>query len=423
MPQRLVVLSLPQLRRRDVTPGAIASLESLSRLGSLVDLIPAFPGLAASSFATLMTGTGPDEHGIVGDTYYDRAEGRIAGRPLPDSAVLAPKLWEWLKRERPEAKVMLWFAPSTHGAEVDLAAWADAGATLSTRPEGLAAELVARFGPLPASASPTDEPPRLEAMAWLLATAASVIVAEAPDLAVVRVPYLGQVARRYGPDGREAGRSVRTFEAGLREFLALLPRDTAVVVATESVSTPVFEPTFPNRILRGLGLLSLKSGPSGGLDIDLNSSAAFALADHQICHLYLNDPRQIGPVAAAFAGPHGSGVAQVASMGQRAALGMDHPRAGDVILVAEPDRWFAPDWWSSRAEAPGHPPVSASGMALATAGGLLLNPEHVQGSLGAPPPGADYLGVLVSSVTLPPAAISGPIRASEVFSVCQRLLA
>ncbi len=136
------------------------------------------------------------------------------------------------------------------------------------------------------------------------------------------------------------------------------------------------------------------------MDISLEGSAAFALADHQICHVYLNDPAQMGPVAAAFAGPQGDGIAQVASLGQRAALGLDHPRSGDILLIAAPDRWFAPDWWDRPEEAPRAASGSASGLAHSTAGGLLLDPTHVQGSLGAPAPGEEYLGVVVSSEPL-----------------------
>ena len=82
MADHVVLLSIPQLRHRDVTPGALASLDELAAHGASAELMPAFPGLAASSFATLMTGTGPYEHGVIGNTYFDRAERRVAGRPL-----------------------------------------------------------------------------------------------------------------------------------------------------------------------------------------------------------------------------------------------------------------------------------------------------------------------------------------------------
>jgi hypothetical protein len=358
------------------------------------EFFPAFPSLAAPSFATMMTGTGPHRHGMVGDAYYDRKLGRVVTRPFADSAVLAPKLWERLRVARPGSKSLAWFTPNLHGAAVDRAAWVDPIGGLATEPAGLAAELTARFGPYPwPRAMASGEPLMLEASAWILKTAAATIAAEAPDLALVRMPYLGQVARRFGPDGRVANRAVRELEACLGPFLAALPKDTLTIVVTESVSTPVVGPVFPNLVLRGMGLLALTSAPGGGLDVDVRRSAAFALADHQVCHLYLNDRAQEATVAAAFSGPQSDGVATVACDAHRAALGLDHPRAGDIVLVAHPDRWFAAHWWSGRAERPARP---EEGSGLAVIGGH-LDPSHVQGSLGAPPPSEEYLGVIISS--------------------------
>lgn len=384
-----------------------------------MELIPAVPSLAASSFATLVTGTGPYEHGIVGNTYYDRARHCVVASPLPDSAVLVPRLWARVHMARPTAKTLIWFAPNAQGVAVDFAAWLGTDSEVRTQPPSLAADLARQFGPLPCPRpSPGCEPPRLETTSWLLKTAAAVIAAQRPELAVVRVPYLGQVARRFGPDGREACRAVRELEAHLAPFLASLPARTLVLAVTESVTTPVSDPVFPNRVLRSMGSLALKPAPGGGLDVDLLSSSAFALADHQICHLYLNDQTQAASIAAAFAGPHADGIAHVAANTERAGLGLDHPRAGDVILVACPDRWFAPDWWKTPDEIP-RQPGATSGLAQATPSGL-LNPAQVKGSLGAPPPNEEYHGILLSSD-----AVLGPPRrvaAREVAGLVLRQL-
>lgn len=420
MADRVVLLSIPQLRHRDVSPGSLASLDALAASGGQVELVPAFPGLAASSFATLVTGTGPYEHGIVGNTYYDRAEHRVVASPLPDSAVLVPRLWDRVHMARPESKTLVWFAPNAQGVAVDFAAWVGPAGEVNTQPASLAADLTRQFGPLPCPRpTPGCEPPRLETTAWLLKSAGAVIAAQCPDLAVVRVPYLGQVARRFGPDGREACRAVLELEKHLAPFLAGLPPRSLVLAVTESVTTPVSEPVYPNRILRGMGLLALKPAAGGGLDVDLRSSSAFALADHQICHLYLNDQSQAATIAAGFAGPHGDGIAHVAANTERAALGLDHPRAGDVVLVACPDRWFAPDWWKNRNESP-RQPATTSGLAQAAPTGL-LDPAQVKGSLGAPPPNPEYHGILLSSE----AGVLNPSRrlgAREVAGLVLRAL-
>ncbi len=396
MTNRVVLLSIPQLRRRDVTPGALASLEALSARGAVFDLVPAFPGLAASSFATLITGVGAETHGLIGNTYFDRDTRSVVQPPLHDSKLQAPRVWERLRERRPGARTMLWFGPNSEGASVEVTARLDAEWNVHTDPASLASSLVHQFGPFPRPRrSASEEPPRLEATTWILRTAAEMLRQEKPDLAIVRVPYLGQVARRFGPDSREACRSIAELDSALGPFLRTLTPETAVLAVTESVSTPVSDPIDPNRILRKLGLLRLAPAEGGGLDIDLEKSAAFAVADHQLCHIYVNDPSQAAAIASAFSGEYGDGVAVVAPNGRRSRIGLNHPRSGDLVLVAHPDRWFRCDWWDSPAEIPKQHPCM-SGL-TAPASQTPIDPAHVKGSMGAPPPSPDDLGVLVAS--------------------------
>lgn len=392
MSSRVVVLSIPQLRLKDVTPGALASLEALAGRGGVVEFVPAFPSLAAPSFATLVTGKSPAQHGIVGDAFFDRMARQVRRRPFDDTRVPGPKLWDRLRTAHRQATTLAWFTPSLRGASVETAAWVEADDALHTNPSPLADRLTAQLGayPAPRAGYPAGERPRLAATSWILQSAATAIAETKPTLAMVRIPYLGQVARRYGPDGREASRSVIELEALLRPFVASLPRDVLVMAVTESVSTPVTGVVYPNRILRDLGLLTLTPVPGGGMDVDLEASAAFAVADHQLCHIILNDPAVAATVAAAFSGEDGEGVATVASGRTRIAMGLGHAHAGDIVLVADPDSWFSPQWWETPEERPAKIPSN-----LATSAGT--DPSQVCGSLGAPAPNPSYHGVLVAS--------------------------
>src|SRR5206468_4039587 len=96
--------------------------------------------------------------------------------PLPDDAVQAPRLWDRLKAARPDATTLVWFVPNARGVSVDFAAWVEPGDDLATRPAGLAADLIGRFGAMPCPRpEPRCEPPRLETTTWILKTAAAVI--------------------------------------------------------------------------------------------------------------------------------------------------------------------------------------------------------------------------------------------------------
>ena len=46
------------------------------------------------------------------------------------------------------------------------------------------------------------------------------------------------------------------------------------------------------------------------------------------------------------------GIDEIFTGTRRADVGLDHPRAGDIILLSEDDRWFAHDWWTKDADAP-----------------------------------------------------------------------
>jgi predicted AlkP superfamily pyrophosphatase or phosphodiesterase len=108
-------------------------------------------------------------------------------------------------------------------------------------------------------------------------------------------------------------------------------------------------PVFPNRALRQAGLLSVRPGPFGEAP-DLLACRTFAVCDHQMAHVYVNDPDDL-PRARGILSDL-KGVAHVLEGEERAALQLNHPRAGDLIAVAEPDSWFAYPFWLDNRLAP-----------------------------------------------------------------------
>jgi hypothetical protein len=383
MVERVVLLSIPQVRRRDVTPGALSSLDRLCASGSIGQLVPSFPSVSAPAFATLVTGTEAGEHGMVASAYYDRELCKVVGPYLDDSAVTAEKLWESVARGRPGARTMAWFGPNTRGASVDFWAEIDEDGRLRTKPLELAEELVKRLGPFPSPlGGPAAAAPRFETTAWVVRSAAYMIGSERPDFAVVRIPHLGHVARRFGPDSREASRAIMELDRLLGPVLPSIAKDSLVVAASESIATPVSEPVDVNRILRSLDALHLQDLAEGGTDIDCLRSPALAVADHQVCHVYVNHPDRLPELASAFSGNQSDGIEIVLQGASRKRLGLGHERSGDLVLVAEPDRWFRGDWWLNPKEAP-KIRRCPSGLDSASLH-LVSDPARVQGSMGAP---------------------------------------
>ena len=74
------------------------------------------------------------------------------------------------------------------------------------------------------------------------------------------------------------------------------------------------------------------------------------MADHQIAHVYVNDPRARHEVRALLEAT--PGVGEVLDEAGKREYGLDHHRAGELVLVAEPDAWFTYYYWLDDAGRP-----------------------------------------------------------------------
>ncbi|MEM6471323.1 MAG: alkaline phosphatase family protein, partial [Planctomycetota bacterium] len=101
-----------------------------------------------------------------------------------------------------------------------------------------------------------------------------------------------------------------------------------------------------NRVLRQAGLLAVRDGPFGEMLIP-GQSRAFAVADHQIAHVYLNDESAESAVRELL-----EATAGVDSVRHRKELQLDHPRSGHLIALADADAWFTYYYWNDERRAP-----------------------------------------------------------------------
>src|SRR5207244_4233740 len=121
------------------------------------------------------------------------------------------------------------------------------------------------------------------------------------------------------------------------------------VVVSEYGITPVTAAIHPNRVLRAAGLLAIRDEAGREL-LDAGASRAFAVADHQVAHIYVNDRAALAEVRSVIAGI--PGVDAVLDGDARRAAGLDHPRAGDLVAISAADRWFSYYYWTDDDRAP-----------------------------------------------------------------------
>ncbi len=120
-------------------------------------------------------------------------------------------------------------------------------------------------------------------------------------------------------------------------------------VVSEYGHCDVSRPVYLNRILRRAGLLSVRPGPFGEI-LDTFASRAFAVCDHQVAHVYVRDPADSSRTRDVLATE--AGVAHALMGDERSEYGLDHRRSGELVVLSDPDAWFAYPFWLDDALAP-----------------------------------------------------------------------
>ena len=152
-------------------------------------------------------------------------------------------------------------------------------------------------------------------------------------------------------DSPEAVRACGEIDAvagELAEWAANAGRTVAVV--SEYGIRRVRAAVDINRALRRAGLLRVQEVDLGWELLDCGGCEAFAVADHQIAHVYVRRPERVAEVQAFLRSI--DGIDDVLDRDAQAAYGIDHARSGELVAVAAPDRWFTYYYWLDDAKMP-----------------------------------------------------------------------
>jgi predicted AlkP superfamily pyrophosphatase or phosphodiesterase len=354
MSRRLLVLDVVGLVQDLLGP----RLAALGRSGWQRPLRPVFPAVTCTAQASLLTGRLPDGHGIVGNGWYFHDLSEVLFWRQSARLLAGPRVWETARAARPGLRVaqLFWWFNMYSSADLSVTPRPEYPADGSkvpgiyTQPAELRARLEAALGPFPLFRfwGPAAD---LSSTRWIVDCALDVLQREQPDLALVYLPHLDYALQRHGPGhplARQAAADVDEQAGRLLDAAASAGMD--VLVVSEYGIGPVSRVVYPNRVLREAGWLTPLWQASVGETLDAGASRAFAVCDHQAAHVYVADPADVPAVARLL----GSlpGVARVLSGEARRAAGLAHERAGQIVLEAAPDAWFAYNYWLDDARAP-----------------------------------------------------------------------
>ena len=317
-----------------------------------------FPAVTCTAQASFRTAMPPASHGMVANGLFHRDLRKPLLWEQSSSLITGPRIWEAFRARGKKVALLFWqqslgetvdilLSPAPvhkHGGGMVQSVYSQPAGLY----ESLCKKLGARFqlhrywGPL-ASATSSH---------WIAKATAALLddPAAAPDLCLTYLPALDYDLQRHGPDHPSAKRAL---EALFRQITLI--REAAerngydVILFGDYAIAPVSQALFPNRALHDAGLFRTRS-VAGKLYPDFHTSAAFAMVDHEIAHVYVKQKSSIPAVRATLAAL--PGVSALLNSDEQQAAGLAHPNCGDLVLMSEPGAWFAYPWWTSKREAP-----------------------------------------------------------------------
>lgn len=447
--QKTVVIDIVGLSR-SVIGEHTPFLKGFAEQHGLATVRPLLPAVTTSVQSTYLTGKWPSEHGIVGNGWYDRTDCEVKFWKQSNKLVAASKIWDDA-REKDKSFTcsnMFWWYNMYSSADYSVTPrpnYLADGRKLPdcySHPAALREELQQKLGQFPlfqfwgpgASITSTQ---------WIADASLYTEDKYNPTLTLIYLPHLDYCLQKYGPDLTRVSSELREIDAVVERLVKAYRRKGAeIILLSEYGIAPVHQPVHLNRVLRENGLLQVRE--ERGLELlDAGASQAFAVADHQIAHIYINNPAVKDKVKATLSSTQG--VASVLDESGKKDAHLDHERSGDFVAVAAEGSWFTYYFWHDDNKAPdyartvdihrkpGYDPVemfmTSKGRAayklLRKKAGLRyvmdvipLDATLIKGSHGRTGTGEEYNAVLMYAG----AGNGNTIEPTEVYNVIRRTL-
>ena len=331
-----------------LTPALLAhapNLQAVAQQGAMRPLQTVLPAVTTTVQSTMLTGVLPREHGIVANGWYFRDLSEVWLWRQSNRLVSGEKVWETAKRRDSAftCAQLFWWYNMYSSADVSITPrpmYTADGRKLPdvyTHPAALRDELQERLGQFPLFKF-WGPGAGIESSRWIAHSALHVLEHQRPTLTLVYLPHLDYDLQRFGPNHPAIPAQVAEVDALCGLLIEKARRAGAHVVAlSEYGITEVSRPVHINRALRQAGWLKVRL-EQGREQLDAGASDAFAVADHQLAHVYVARPELIPEVASVLRKL--PGVEQVFDESGKRAAGLDHPRAGELVAVSAADSWF-----------------------------------------------------------------------------------
>ncbi len=334
-------------------------LQKLARKGGMRALTAVTPAVTCTAQSTLLTGELPAEHGIVANGWYFRDLSEVWLWRQSNKLVGGEKIWEAGKAKNPDftcAKMFWWY---------NMYSTADWSATPRPMypadgrkipdhyayPAELHDELDAKLGQFPLFKfwGPAAD---ITSSKWIADATRHMLETREPTLTLTYLPHLDYNLQRLGPDLEHADiqRDLHQIDELCGQLIETAEsQGQHVIIVSEYGITPVTDAVHINRALREAGLLKVRVEKDHE-QFDAGASDAFAVADHQLAHVYINNSECYEQTRSIL--QQLDGVEHVLDEQGKKEWGLDHPRAGELVAISHADRWFSYYYWLDDERAP-----------------------------------------------------------------------
>ncbi|CQR73781.1 alkaline phosphatase family protein [Sporomusa ovata] len=412
--ERLVVFNVVGLTPAHIADKSLTlNINRMAEAGAVSVVKPQFPAVTGSIQATYLTGCEPCRHGIIGNGVYDRQRSTVTMWEQTGARLEGKTIWQTLKNYDPKSTTAILFwqfikyasadivlTPSPIHNEKGITTWC------FSSPSNWYETMVGKIGEFPLHHfwGPLAS---IKSSEWIMKATLETIKTYDPNLTLVYLPNLDYNAQRFGPNSEEARQSVKEIDTLIGQFIdeiveGRIKTDTNVLILSEYAIQKVSRAVHINKVLRDKGFLQVAL-IDGKEYIDFFHSQAFAVADHQLAHVYCKENciKEVKITLRQVAG-----ISEVLGEVGKKAYRIDHENSGELVAIAEKDAWFTYYWWKSDEQAPGFvrgvdihrkpgydpcelfiDPVTRS---------IPLKPKLIMGSHGRPAEGSQDLVSLVA---------------------------
>ncbi len=337
--------------------GEMPFLKNYISKNNLSAITPMLPAVTTAVQSTYLTGKWPSEHGIVGNGWYDREDCEVKFWKQSNQLVLAEKIWEKAKKQDPSftCSQMFWWYNMYSSADYSVTPrpqYLADGRKLPdcySHPTELRDELQIKLGQFPLFQF-WGPGANIKSTQWI--ADASMLTDERydPTLTLIYLPHLDYCLQKFGPDLSKIKPELHEIDKVIEQLVTFYEKKNAkIIILSEYGIAPVTKPVHLNRLLREEGLLQVRV--ERGLELlDAGASKAFAVADHQVSHIYVNEASVMPQVRKLL--EKVSGIELILDKEDQAKYHIAHARSGDLVLMADAESWFTYYFWMDDAKAP-----------------------------------------------------------------------